>query len=258
MSKLLTALTKDYLRSLIIGLVAAAIIIPLGCFCLFIPPTIADSAGPDDTVAIWLLPVSIGLFFLVFMGGGLGAFFFLLRRPANWLKLDAAFTPLGLIGRPYLISSRQYEGVFAGRQVNAKMMRGPLLTIHLETPLRTRLNIGEASRTGKAIARTFGHEPMTTTPGLDEPVVYAEDQAWATTFLERPDTQTLLRRLVLGESNFLIHQVHLQKGTFVLHLYRSKGLFNFTIQPEEARQWLDDLLALATIAESLPAPQPPN
>jgi hypothetical protein len=253
MSKLLAAWSKDYLRSLIIGLVAAAVVIPLVCLCLFVPLSIANSAGPNDTGALLLVVVSTGLFLLLMIGGSLGGLFLVTRRRAHWL--DNTFTPLGLAGRSYMLTGRQYQGVVAGRQVEVKLMRGPMLSIYLETPLPTRLNIGEASRAGQAIARTFGHEAMAATPGLEELAVYAADEAWASSLLARPDAQALLRRLVLGESNFLIQQVHLQSGSFLLRLYRSKGLFNFTIQPEEARRWLDDLLALATIAESLPAPQ---
>jgi hypothetical protein len=258
MSKLLTALTKDGSRSLIIGLVAAGIIFPLVCISLFLSLTIADSAGQNDTSQMWLLPVAVSLSFLVIMGVGLTAFVFALQRPANWIELDSAFTPLGLTGHPYLISGRQYQGVVSGRQVNVYLQRRPMLSIHLETPLSTKLSIGQANQTGQAIARTFGRQPMAATPGLEELVIYPQDETWATLLVTRPDVQALLRRLVLGESNFPFQQVHLQPGNILLRFYRSKGLFNFQIPPEAVRQWFDDLLALATIAESLPAPQPPK
>jgi len=58
-----------------------------------------------------------------------------------------------------------------------------------------------------------------------------------------------------GESWVLMQQVYLQPGAFHLRLYRNKNLFKYGIEPEEAQEWLNDLMALACIAEGLPAPQ---
>jgi hypothetical protein len=50
----------------------------------------------------------------------------------------------------------------------------------------------------------------------------------------------------------LVRQVILEPEAFCLRLYRSRRLFKYEIRSEDVRQWLDDLRALARIAESAP------
>jgi hypothetical protein len=86
--------------------------------------------------------------------------------------------------------------------------------------------------------------------------VFALDEDWARSLLSDPKAKMLLLRLMqAGESWTLMQQVHLRPGTFLLRLYRNKNLFRYSVAPEEAQDWLDDMLALARIAEALPAPQ---
>ena len=49
MAKLVAAWSKDYLRGLIITLVASAIVLPVVCGCMLMSVTLANSAGPNDT-----------------------------------------------------------------------------------------------------------------------------------------------------------------------------------------------------------------
>ena len=209
-----------------------------------------------------MLIVPACLFLLIVFGGGLGALAWVFYRRKRWL--DSLFTPWRLVGSRYMVSGRQYQGTRTlierpaqGREIIARFYRGPTLDLYVGTPLQTRLGIAEKSHTSLALAGTLGRQPLSLDdPDLDAWSVFALDEEWAHSLLADPEAKTLLQRLMrAGESWVLMQQVHLQPGMFHLRLYRNKNLFRYGIEPEEARQWLDDLLALARIAEGLPAPR---
>lgn len=254
MGKLLGAWSKDYMRRLVISLVAIAIIVPLGCCLIFVPLTIVESGSFSDATTLLVLVVPMAFFLLIVIGGALGAGYWVISRRTHWL--DEALVPLGLEGKSYGLSGRQYHGIYQGRQVDILVYRGPTVTIHVGTPLKTRLSVAERNRAGLAIARAFKREPLETAdPELAGLVVYAHEETWGQALLAQPEAKTIFNRLVLGESNFLFQQLHLNPEAFLLRLYRSKGLFNFQIQPEQFRSWLNDVIRLAQLAEALPPPQ---
>jgi hypothetical protein len=250
MSKILKAWSLAYGRSLVVALIATAIVVPLGCLFIFVPLWLVTQAD----LSVWILIVSASLYVLILNGGVLGAMVWILRRRKR--RLDAAFTPLGWEGERYMLTGRQYRGTVEGRQARVLFYRGPTLELHLSTPLQTRFGVAEVGSTTPALARLFGREPL----DLDDPDlsglrVYALDESWARSLLTDPEARSLVRRLLsAGESWALVRQVVLGPGMFRLRLYRSKRLFTYTITPEEAQQWTDDLLALARVAEGFPAP----
>jgi hypothetical protein len=127
--------------------------------------------------------------------------------------------------------------------------------MRVDTTAQARLSIANSDAVSLTLARTFGREPLDLNdPDLSGITVFAQDESWATSLLINPEVKALLPQLILGESSFLIRQVHLEPGTLRLFLYRNKGLFKFTITPEQAEQWLNGLLSLARIAETLPSP----
>lgn len=250
MSRLLKAWSLDYARSCVLGLIAPAIVLPLGCVFIFVPLWLVTRFD----ASIWVLIVSASLYFLILIGGGLGVAAWVLYRRKR--RLDAAFTPLGLTGERYLLTGRQYQGAVEGRQVGARFYRGPMLELHLSTPLQTRFGVAETGSTSRSLARLFGRQPL----ALDDADwsglhIFALDEGWTRSLLADPAARTLIRRLMsAGESWALVRQVILEPGAFRLRLYRSRRLFKYEVAPEEAQRWLDDLLALARIAEGLPAP----
>jgi hypothetical protein len=250
MSKLLKAWSLAQGRSVIVALIAAAIVVPLGCLLVFVPLWLVTRAD----LGIGILIVSASVYVLILNGGVFGTLVWILRRRKR--RLDAAFTPLGLEGERYMLTGRQYQGTVEDREVRVLFYRGPMLELHLRTPLQTRFGVAEVGSTTPTLARLFGREPL----DLDDPVlsglrVYALDESWARSLLDRPEATPLVQRLLsAGESWALIRQVVLAPGAFRLRLYRSKRLFTYEITAEEARQWLDDLLALARVAEGLPVP----
>ena len=251
MLKLLRARFKDQMRGVVISLLSIAIVVPLACVLIFIPLWFANQPG----ASIWVLIVPASLFLLILLGGGWGAVGWAFYRRKRWL--DALFIPWGLTGSRYMISGRQYEGAVQGREVIARFYRGPTLDLYVSTPLQTRLGIAEQSRTGLALAGMVGREPLALDdPEMDGLSIFALDEEWARSLLADPEAKSLLLQLMrAGESWVLMRQVYLQPGAFYLRLYRNRNLFKYGIEPEEAQAWLDDLLALARIAEGLPAPQ---
>jgi len=251
MSKLIKAISKDYVRGAVIGLISTFVVFPLICALIFVPLWLFNQS--DDN--IWVLIVPAALLLLILYGGGFGALVWTFYRRKRWL--DGVFTPLGLEGSAYMLSGRHYQGTLGGREVTARFYRGPTLDLYLSTPLQTRLGIAEKTKVGTALAGFFGHEPLSLEdPDLDALSVFALDENWARSLLADPKARTLIQQLMkAGDSWALMQQVYLQPGMLYLRLYRNKNLFRYGIEPEEAQEWLGGLMALARIAEGLPAPQ---
>lgn len=251
MSKLIGAISKDYMRGAVIGLISTFVALPLICALIFVPLWIFNQSDGN----IWILIVPAALFLLILYGGAFCAIMWTFYRRKRWL--DRVFTPLGLEGNAYMLSGRQYQGTVGEREVTARFYRGPTLDLYLSTPLQTRVGISEKSGVGIAVAGLFHHEPLSLEdPDLDALSVFALDEDWARSLLADPKARTLIQQLMkAGDSWALMQQVHLQPGMFHLRLYRNKNLFRYGIEPEEAQEWLGGLMALARIAEGLPAPQ---
>lgn len=250
MSKLLKAWSLAYGRAFVIVLIAAAIVLPLGCLLVLIPLWLVTELEAD----IWVLILPASLYVLILNGGALGYLALVLRRRKR--RLDAAFNPLGLTGQRYMLTGRQYQGTVEGRDVDVRFYRGPMLELHFGTPLQTRFGVAEAGSTTPALARLFGRQALALDdPALDGLRVYALDENWARSLMAEPEARKLVQRLLdAGERWALVRQVVLGPGAFRLRLYHNKRLFKFEITAEEARRWLDDLLALARVAEQLPGP----
>lgn len=254
MGKLLGAWSRDYLRGAILYIVAAVIVIPLGCLLILVPLGIVQGTNLSDAGTLLVLVVPMGLFFVIVFGGALGFGYRIMRNRTHWL--DEALAPLGLEGKSYSLSGRQYHGTYQGRQVDILFYRGPTFSMFVGTPLKTQLSVGERSGMGLALGRAFKREPLTTAdPRLENMVVYAHEEAWGQALIAQPETAAVLNRLINGESDFLLPQFHLYPDAFLLQLYRSKGLFDFKIRPEQVQAWFNDVLKLAQIAEALPPPQ---
>jgi len=270
--KLLKARLKDQMRGMVIGLLSIVIVVPLGCVLIFIPLWLVTQSD----ASIWVLILPACLFLLILFGGGFGALAWTLHRRKRWL--DSLFTPWGLEGSRYMVSGRQYRGTWTSverprtlaerprilakrptqdREIIARFYRGPTLDLYVGTPLQTRLGVGEKSHASLALAGMLNRQHLVLDdPDLDAWSVFALDDEWARSLLANPAAKSLLQRLMrAGESWSLMRQVYLQPGMFHLRLYRNKNLFRYDIEPEEAREWLNDLLALARIAEGLPTPR---
>ena len=250
MSKFFKMLAKDYMRSIIITLISAAIAVPLVCGLIFVLLTIVNNID-DSNTAMWAAIIAGIAFLLILFGGGAAFLLFVFFGRAR--RYNAIFEPLGLKGKMFLLNGRQYLGTAKGRQVDIRFYRGPTLDIRVSTTTQARLSIANSDTVSLPLARMFGREPLDLTdPGLSGLTIFAHDEVWALSLLANPEVKALLRQLILSESAFLMRQIHLDPGKLRLFLYRNKGLFKFNVTPDEAKQWLNGLLALARIAETLP------
>jgi hypothetical protein len=250
MQKLFRVMMQDRLRAIIITLISTAIVIPLVCVCIFVPLALANQTT-DQTDALLIMVIPACLFLVIVIGGSFGTLFFVFSRRSK--QYDALFAPLGLEGKMYMLSGRRYQGGVHGRQVDVRLYRGPALDMRINTWLQTKLSVANSDMVSLTLARAFGREALALSdPGLDGITAFAHDESWARSLLAKTEAQEALQRLILNDSIYLMRQVHFEPGELRLFLYRSKGLFKFTITADEVRQWFDALLSLARVAESLP------
>ncbi len=173
-----------------------------------------------------------------------------LRRRARWL--DAVFSPLGLPGRSYLWNGRQYHGLLQSRQVDAYFYRGPNLDIYLASPIRTRLGIGSKGCISQAASRVAAQPTLTIPdPGLEQFAITALDQQWGRELLGDPAARTAILRLTSSQSGFEFRSLLFQPEAIQLQI---NHLDLASVTPQALRSWVDDLISLAGIAESLPPP----
>jgi len=250
-NKTLNAWGASYLRGGLLYLLVAALVVPLGCVCIGVPLYVVQNGTYDDTTTLLIMVVPMAGFVLLVVGGSLGFAAWMIRSRQR--QLDDAFTPLGLAGSMYLLNGRQYHGTAGSRQMDAYFYRGPTLDIYLGTPLKTRLGIGTRDSVGAAIAGLVNRRPIALDdPGLRHLSVFPLDEAWSRDLLADPSARTAILRLTADEGPFELRQVLLQPESLLLRLYRTR---QSAITPENVRQWLNDLLAVARVAESLPPPQ---
>jgi hypothetical protein len=250
MQKLFKTMLQDHLRAVIISLISAVIAIPLICACIFIPIAIANQAN-DETSALLIMVIPACLFLLIMIGGSFGTIFFVFSRRAR--QYDGIFAPLGLEGKMYMLSGRRYQGTVQGRQMDVKVYRGPALDMQITTPLQTKLSVANSDTVSVGLARVFGREPLPLSdPGLSGMTVFTHDEGWTHSLLANAEVQDSLRRLILNDGGYLMRQVHLEPGKLRLFLYRSRQMFKFGITADEVSQWVDALISIARIAESLP------
>ena len=237
-------------RSMVIQLIAVAIVVPLACVLIFIPLGFVGRGGQS----IWFLIIPAGLFLFILFGGGLAFVAVVMYRRIR--QLDALFTPLGLTGSLYQMFFRQYHGTVEGRDVGVYFRRGPLLEMEVSTHLQTRLGVARQEGDTLFLSRLLNREPMSLTDrALEGLAAFPHDEDWARMLFARPEVPDLLQRLLAFDGPFVRRNVILQPGWFRLQLFGNRNLFRFRMPQEQAQQWFDDLLNLVRIAEGLPAPQ---
>ena len=167
-------------------------------------------------------------------------------------QFDSAFATLGLTGSNYMLNGRQYHGQVNGRQVDIYFYRGPILDIYVAAPLNTRMGVGMPSGLGKAAAGMLNRQPLQAGhPELSDLVIYPIDERWGRELLDDPMARAAIRRLMEAPGSYEIRNLLFQPESIQVqahHIHPSR------ITLEAARQWINDLLALAEIAERLPAP----
>jgi NAD(P)-dependent dehydrogenase (short-subunit alcohol dehydrogenase family) len=184
------------------------------------------------------------------LGGAVLAVVLVISRRGR--RFDALFEPLGLTGSMYGITGRQYRGIASGRQVHITFYRGPGLNIDVSSSLQTRFAIGTRTGLGQAASGLFQSRAVP----LDDPdyghlMASAHDEAWARSLLADPAAKAAILRLTRDVAATEIRSLTIQPGKMQVTIYR---FLPRLLTAENAQMWLDDLLALAELAEKRPPP----
>jgi hypothetical protein len=182
----------------------------------------------------------------------------LINNQRIYAQFDQAFASLGLTRSRYLLRGLQYQGTYRGRQVNVyyhvsggRYLRVPSLEIYLKGNFRTRLGIGTQnalSSLGGALMQQQALDPGD--PAYEGLLIYPLDENWSRQLLSDHAVREAIVRLV-GKDTPGVRGLRFDPEAVSLVL-RHFSLSLLT--PEAVRQWLDDLLALAGVAEGLPPP----
>jgi hypothetical protein len=261
MSQFAKAWAGDRARGCVIGLIATVIALPLLClFFISVPFLVSALESLDPSLVPWVLVGATVVCTGLMLALAFGAIALSVWRRGSWL--DGVFAPLGLKGSLYMLRGRQYRGTvhpLAGtgeRDVDIRFYQGPTLDMYITTSVMTRYSVAEKAAVIPGLAQAFGREPLALDdPALSDLSVLALDADWTRWLLAQPEAQAALARLMKASNWAMFRQVHLQPGMLLFKLYRNRGMFRYDISPEEGRQWLEDLMTLARVAESLPAPQ---
>ncbi len=252
---------RQYACRQVIGCIAGVIGLPLLClFFISVPFLVRALESLDKNLVPWVLigatVVCTGLMLAI----AFGVVALSVWRRGSWL--DGVFAPLGLKGSLYMLRGRQYRGTVhplagtGGREVDIRFYQGPTLDMYVTTSVMTRLSVAEKAAVIPGLAQAFGREPLVLDdPALSDLSVFALDVDWTRSLLAQPEAQAALARLMKASNWAYLRQIYLQPGMFLFKLYRNRGTFRYDISPEEGRQWLEDLMTLARVAESQPAPQ---
>jgi hypothetical protein len=252
MSEFVRGAQRGCLRSLSIRLLSVLIVVPLACLFVFLPLILVTRFE----MSVWVLLISSALFLLIIFGGGGGWAALTIYRRAR--QLDALFVPLGLSGSPYQLFFRQYHGRIGDRHVSVYFYRGPTLDVEVDTSLQTRLAVTGRDVDNTFFSQLFSKEPLQLQDEeLGDLMVFALDEEWSRQLLAAGNVPSLLHRLLRFEGPFVRRHVALGPGRLRQRLFGNRNLFRFEIDPEEAAQWVHDLLTLVKTAERLPGPEVP-
>ncbi len=167
-------------------------------------------------------------------------------------QFDEAFATLGLSGSNYMLNGRQYHGQVDGRKVDIYFSRGPILDIYVASPLHTRMGVGLPSTLGSAASNMLNRPQLQTGhPELAPYVFYPVDERWGRDLLDDPQARSAILRLMETPASFEIRTLFFEPEAIQI---KANHISPNRITAETARQWINDLLLLAELAERLPAP----
>jgi len=246
-AKIAKAWSAGCSRNIIIA-VAAFVIITTAFTFLGVLVVILPIQG-DRAANLWFA----GFFVFLFL------FLALVIILAGWMirrrlrLLDSLFTPLGISGKAYLLTGRQYHGRLSGRQVDAYFSRGPSLDIYMSSALNTHMGIGLKGRiTQSASGSLNGVALASHDPDLDHLSIFSLDKGWGRQLLDDPRSREIILRLTARQPGFEFRNLLLQPEAIHFQLAHVN---KDNLVPEIVQGWFYDLLELAQGAESLPPPE---
>jgi hypothetical protein len=255
MNKLIQPYAKGYLSRTVISLLLTVVVF-LAIGCLTVGIALIPERVIDRDTKPFLFVGAIVLTVLVTLGGVIVWVVASNRR--FYHQLDQAFNPLGLTGSRYLISGRQYQEIYRGRQVTVyyhvsggRHLRTPDLQIYVSGQFGTRLGIGVENTLTKLGGAVLGAQPIRVDDPAYEGLLFNPlDEAWALRLLNDPQASDAILQLLGQETPgvrsliFGPESIKLQLRHFALDI----------LTPESVSQWLSDLYTLIDVGERLPPP----
>jgi hypothetical protein len=168
--------------------------------------------------------------------------YFVVGLSGSSRALDPALTPLGLTARGYMVFGRQYTGAIEGRQVEirytpAQNIKPAVYEVYIATNTGTRMALGRQ----RPLLDCRDCPPVEVSGvGLDGVQVFSQDPTRAQGLLADGSTRAILARLLAGPA-----ELYVQPNRLWLRAHPRQ------IAEQQARGWLDDLLALANAIEAL-------
>lgn len=241
------ALGKGCLRSMlwqVVALVAGVVFVAL--FAL-------SMAGSRYLpVEPWLQTAIGGGLMLVLLFGFVAATFAFAASRAR--VLDPAFARLGAKGSAIGFNGREYHGNVRQRRLDATYFRrGPLLQVHVETRVMTKLAIGTRTRAGEVLGDMFGlAELPLADPALAGFIASGIDAGFAQGLLGDARAKAALLELLRDPAGNEMRVVALRPGVVSL----TRRFFDpDALSPAELARNVDLLIGLAELAEASAPPR---
>lgn len=200
-----------------------------------------------------LLPIiAVGVFGLLFTAAMIGVVFFIFSTRFKQVRdrAEPAFGPLGITGGRYITMSWRGRGAVQGRAVTVTVMAGqrnspPSVFIELASSSRFELTVGPPiGDAGRWLRDKLSSGIEIATPLVPGVSLYTNDPSRGTTTADAAaqHIRRIMTPLSLGQQRY----VFVRPGVVKLHVIGDAWQ---TLSPQSARADLDDLLAIAHVAE---------
>jgi hypothetical protein len=245
-SKILRAWTTGCGRqtALLFGLMAVDLVVISAVVVIALRAPVT----PDDRAMI----IAIGVLVDVVLSTLVAILWGVSARILRMNPLNDAFASLDLTGRS-VFKGGGFTGPFHGRRVDAYLSRGPRFDLYLEAGARTRLTAGTPERL-TAIAGQLANKPplQLNDPAYQDLRVYPQDETWARSYLDDPSVRDAIHALTAAQNQSELRYFVISPGSVALRVHYARL---DAITADALLKWLEALLTLARVTESLPPPE---
>ena len=242
MSKLLGEIGRGYARGGVIMLGSTIIMFSLVCVLICLPLWMVEQMDAPQ----WILFLS-GAILLLILFGSIPIVLFASYQ-ARKKRLDNVFLPVGVTGSRYQFLFRQYHGIVNGKELSIRFYRGPVLEIEVETTFPANLVATQTRPSG--LANFLGQTPLKMDdPAFEKLKIYSQDEDYARRLVQHSNVANQLLELTTPKENFVYRQVIFRSGKLILSSAFSSRLFGFDLDPDAARDWVAQVVALTSAVE---------